>query len=128
MVGKAPSFSTLPSSLFFLLGRQVPGADTMILQDTVLTCFPGEFTHSGTLKDLNDSPTDISASILRYISDGAKRSWIRNAEELAYCIVDRCAGNVFDVELQSKKELDFMDIFHRSIADVVSPSISFPLG
>ena len=49
-----------------------------------------------------------------------KREWIKCAGDLAYCIADRCAANVFDAELSSDERLDFMGMFSRSISGVVS--------
>jgi len=71
-VGKAHSFPHHP--------KLHPRSDSVLLQDTVLTCFPGEFTASGSLEATRENPSDISASILNYVSDSAKRRWNRNAE------------------------------------------------
>ena len=85
--------------------------------DTVLTCFPGSWPDITGQDDFVS--TDIFPSLLRYIQDAEKRRWIRNAEELAYCIVDRCAANVFDSDLQSNEKLDFMGMFQTSISELV---------
>ncbi|KAF2101365.1 hypothetical protein NA57DRAFT_72808 [Rhizodiscina lignyota] len=86
-------------------------------ENVVLTCFPGSWTHAS--ENHRIPKTDVFPSIKRYVEDRNKRKWIRNAEELAYCIIDRCAANVFDSDLVSDEQLDFIEIFRRSIADLM---------
>lgn len=84
--------------------------------DTVLSCFPPVW------KQPSKDPTNVSEAILRYLLDPRKRRWIRNVEELAYCIVDRCASNILDSALMPEQSFDFVEMFRRTIGEVVSNS------
>ncbi|ETN45935.1 uncharacterized protein HMPREF1541_00117 [Cyphellophora europaea CBS 101466] len=86
-----------------------------VLDDhTVLTCFPPVW------RQATKDPSDVCEAILRYLGDYEKRRWIRNVEELAYCIVDRCASNVLDSALMPDQSFDFLEMYRRAIGDIMN--------
>ncbi|KAK6499597.1 hypothetical protein TWF481_009962 [Arthrobotrys musiformis] len=82
---------------------------------TVLTCFPRAWRRH---KDETD-PADVFTALRDYLKKRDKTAQIGNVGELAACIADRCAANIFDSQLMYDEHFDFMEIFRRSIAVVM---------
>lgn len=89
----------------------------MVTLDTVLTCFPNSDPESTAGVELGKH--DIVKSLLKYFNDPNKRRWIRSAQNLATCIADRCASNIFDQQLHGNEKFDFLGMFQHSLANIV---------
>ncbi|EON66482.1 hypothetical protein W97_05580 [Coniosporium apollinis CBS 100218] len=118
---KTPDTSPLQSMQLEPLMLMVDQCWLWILDgDTLLTCFPQRWGQDVKSKD----ETDVFQSIFAYLEPQEHLNRIMCVQDLAFFIIDRCAGNVLNPSLTRGATSQFLEIFSKSIGALADKQTS----